>query len=137
MLLKLILCSSTIKKQKIQLNELTTLKNKEKHYIYSQVHHRTLNNVSATCSNIRSENNVLFNLTSKKVALVKIERKRYWLDADDSVASDHPSIEATATMAANDKTNVEKQSPKRKHEEGREYPFMLTYTRIKNVQNFR
>ena len=110
---------------------------KLKHDLYRQVHDGTLNNVTATCSNIRSKNNILYTLISKKAALVKVERKRYWLNAVDSVAFDHPSIKkASTTIAMNDKIYVEKQSVKRKHEDGGEYPLTLTYKRIQNVQDF-
>ena len=63
-----------------------------------------------------------------------VERERYWLNAVDSVAFDHPSIKAaSATIAMNDKINVEKQSVKRKHEDGHEYPLKLTHKCIKNL----
>ena len=86
---------------------------KLKHDLYRQVHDGTLNNVTATCSNIRFKNNVLYTLTSKKVALVKVERKRCWLDRVCSLAFDHPSIKATTKTATNDKISLEKQSFKR------------------------
>ena len=80
---------------------------------------------------------VLYTLTSKKVALIKVERKRYWVNAVDSVAFDHPSIKAaTKTTTTNDKNILQKQTFKRKHDDDREYPLMLTYKRIKNVQDF-
>ena len=78
-----------------------------------QVHDGTLNNVTANCSNIRFKNNVLYTLTSKNVALVKVECKRHWLIEVDSVAFDHPSTKATTKTATNDKISVEKQSFKR------------------------
>ena len=108
-----------------------------RHETYNNVHEGVVNCATATCNNIRSHHNVLHTVTTKKVALVKVERKRYWLNAVDSVAFDHPSIKATTkTTTTNDKNILQKQRFKRKHEDDREYPLMLTYKRIRSVQDF-
>ena len=78
----------------------------------------------------------MYTSTSNIVALVKVERKRHWLNAVNSVAFDHPSIKATTKTATDNKITQEKRSFKRKHEDDRDYPLMLTYKSIESVQNF-
>ena len=58
------------------------------------------------------------------------------MNAVDSVAFDLHSIKAATKRVTIDKFTVVKQTFKRKHEDGCESPLMLTYKRIKNVQNF-
>ena len=58
------------------------------------------------------------------------------MNAVDSVAFDHSSIKATTKTARNGEFSVENQSFKRKYEDDREYPLMLTYKRLKNVKDF-
>lgn len=76
-----------------------------KHDFYSLVHDVMLDNVTSTCSNIRSKSNILISSTSQKLALVKIERKRYWFNALDNVALNHPLIKIITTYR---KTNLKK-----------------------------
>ena len=67
---------------------------------------------------------------------MKIQRKRFQLSAENSVALDYSSIKikATTTTKTKGKINFEKQSVKRKHEDGHEYPLKLTHKCIKNLQ---
>ena len=53
----------------------------------------------------------MYTLTSKKVALIKVERKRYWLNAVDSVAFDHPSIKAATKTTSNENFSIKTKVP--------------------------
>jgi len=67
-------------------------KNELKHEIYKQIHDGTLKEIQSICPTIRSIKNNLYTLETKKHALVKLDRKRYWIDREISVGYGHPSI---------------------------------------------
>ena len=105
-----------------------TEKNKLRHEIYRDVHDGTTVKTQAICSTIRSFHNKLYTLKIKKNALVKIDRKRFWINREKSLAYDHPDAEKTRNII-----NVEK-SKKRKIEQcEEELPLDLTFKRVKNI----
>ena len=127
-------------------------KNKLKHEIYQQIHDGTLKEIQSVCPTIRSIENNLYTLQTKKHALVKLDRKRYWLDRENSVAYGHPSLKETEHEKTNqilvteipnrhtysqiNEANLFKKTTKRKRDDTEnEIPLNLTYKRVKNVIN--
>ena len=67
-------------------------KGKLNHHTYKRVHEGIIKNVKSVCSNIQSVKNQLYTLKVVKNSLVKLDRKRYWIDSEKSVGYSHPSI---------------------------------------------
>ena len=67
-------------------------KNKLTHDIYSKVHDLKLKTRFVTCMNIRKMKNRLYTTQTKKRAMTKIDRKRFWLNSERSLAYGHPCI---------------------------------------------
>ena len=63
-------------------------KKKLRHETNNNVHEGVVNCAIATCINIRLHHNVLHTVTTKEVALIKVERKRCWFDKVCSLAFD-------------------------------------------------
>ena len=106
-------------------------KSKLKHDIYRDIHDGVIKNVSSTCPTIRSYQNKLYTIVVNKHALAKLDRKRYWINREESVGYGHPSIKV-----------IEKPEMKRKNVVKRKISecitpldVNLTYKRTKNVMN--
>ena len=114
----------------VNYNQKTQLR----HDTYRQVHEGIMKNATATCNNIRSFNNDLYTVTTEKVALAKIERKRHWVDSETSLAYGHPDIPVRQAVTVDSRPA---QSQKRKHltENGNEYEMNLNHKRLKPAMN--
>ena len=67
---------------------------KLKHDSYRNIHDGVLKSVSSLCPTIISKQNKLYTTCIEKHALVKMDRKRFWLDRENSVGYGHPIIES-------------------------------------------
>ena len=56
------------------------------HDLYSKMHDRKLKTSYATCMNIRKVKNRIYTVETRKRAMGKIDRKRYWVDSCKSYA---------------------------------------------------
>ena len=99
-----------------------------RHEIYRNAHDGTTVKNQATCPTIRSFHNKLYTLKIKKNALVKIDRKRFWINREKSLAYDHPDAETTRNII-----NVKKNKKREIDPCEEELALDLTYKRIKNV----
>ena len=123
-----------------------------KHEIYQKIHDGTLKEIQSVCPTIRSIENNLYTLQTKKHALVKLDRKRYWIDRENSVGYGHPSIKKTENeqdkkisvaeipnlhmYSQENESDLSKKNTKRKiYDVEDEIPLNLTYKRAKNVIN--
>ena len=63
-----------------------------RHDTYRDVHDGIVKEIRAPCATIRSIKNKLYTLTVVKKALSKMDRKRIWLNANESVGYGHPNV---------------------------------------------
>ena len=121
-------------------------KNKLKHETYKKIHDGTLKEIQSICPTIRSIKNNLYTIETKKHALVKLDRKRFWIDRDTSVGYGHPSIKKlennpteknsdTDSPPRNDIKPMTNKSKRKLDILDEETPLNLTYKRAKNVIN--
>ena len=123
-----------------------SVKIKLKHEIYKKIHDGTLKEIQSVCPTIRSIKNNLYTLETKKHALVKLDRKRFWIDRETSVGYGHPSIKRvkndhternsdTNCLSRNDIKPMSSHSKRKLDLVAEEFPLNLTHKRTKTVIN--
>ena len=105
---------------------------KLRHELYNKVHNGVSGRVMATCSNIRSIENNLYTMQMQKNALVKLDRKRHWVDRKKSYAYGHPEAKNTEKPE-----KINKQSGMKRKMDQNDDPknLDLTFKKTKKVRN--
>ena len=72
-------------------------KRKLTHKNFNDVHNGVVNSIKTVSTSITSRRNTLYSTKGCKNALIKLNRKRNWLDANKSLGFGHPSIKRPGT----------------------------------------
>ena len=82
-----------------------------KHSVYNEIHEGIKSEISVDCVNIRCKKNKLYTVQTRKRALAKLDRKRWYVNGEKSLGFGHPDI--PLQLGCENQCNP-KRNPKRK-----------------------